>query len=266
MSLLRLITFRKQQSKPVWTPAQIPTALWLDASDNSTITLNGSNVSQWNDKSGNGYHVSQQAVAKQPPYGVLANQQNNLNTISFDGINDELRRNTEIIGNASSQKHIFLAGKWLSSAVEDIPIAIGGTADNHLKMRCFYRTTNSTTFGLEIFNGGVAEPSFNPINGNFNTFYGRFPVPNSNTYEIGYNGTIVSKTGPFPQPIQAGVIVGGWQTVAPYFTAINVGEIIICDALTVSDRQKIEGYLAHKWGLTANLPAGHPYKTIPPYV
>ena len=26
------------------------------------------------------------------------------------------------------------------------------------------------------------------------------------------------------------------------------------------ERQKIEGYLAHKWGLTANLPSAHPFK------
>ena len=26
-------------------------------------------------------------------------------------------------------------------------------------------------------------------------------------------------------------------------------------------RQKIKGYIAHKWGLTSNLPANHPYKT-----
>jgi hypothetical protein len=29
-------------------------------------------------------------------------------------------------------------------------------------------------------------------------------------------------------------------------------------------RQRIEGYLAHKWGLEASLPAGHPYKTTGP--
>jgi hypothetical protein len=33
---------------------------------------------------------------------------------------------------------------------------------------------------------------------------------------------------------------------------------------TTLERQKVEGYLAHKWGLTANLPADHPYKVNPP--
>jgi len=32
-------------------------SLWLDAADSSTLTLSGSNVIQWNDKSGNGNHA-----------------------------------------------------------------------------------------------------------------------------------------------------------------------------------------------------------------
>jgi hypothetical protein len=45
----------------------------------------------------------------------------------------------------------------------------------------------------------------------------------------------------------------------------KVAEIIMCSsALTDANRQRIEGYLAHKWGLIANLPAGHPYKTVGP--
>jgi hypothetical protein len=34
--------------------------------------------------------------------------------------------------------------------------------------------------------------------------------------------------------------------------------------MTTADRQRVEGYLAHKWGLTANLPADHPYKNAAP--
>lgn len=34
--------------------------------------------------------------------------------------------------------------------------------------------------------------------------------------------------------------------------------------LNTADRQRLEGYLAHRWGLTGNLPGGHPYKTTPP--
>ena len=39
-------------------------------------------------------------------------------------------------------------------------------------------------------------------------------------------------------------------------------EFIATDNL--SDREKIEGYLAHKWGIESKLPAGHTYKTSAP--
>ena len=48
---------------------------------------------------------------------------------------------------------------------------------------------------------------------------------------------------------------------------IEIAEAIcINSALPTTDRQKLEGYLAHKWGLIANLPSGHPFKTTPPTV
>jgi hypothetical protein len=34
--------------------------------------------------------------------------------------------------------------------------------------------------------------------------------------------------------------------------------------LTTDDRQKVEGYLAWKYGVQTNLPAGHPYFSSPP--
>jgi hypothetical protein len=57
--------------------------LWLDASDITTITESGGAVSQWNDKSGNGFNVSQGTGAAQPTTGSLT--RNGLNVLSFDG-------------------------------------------------------------------------------------------------------------------------------------------------------------------------------------
>ena len=39
----------------------------------------------------------------------------------------------------------------------------------------------------------------------------------------------------------------------------NIKEIIISSPSSDSDRQKIEGYLAHKWHISNNLPTSHPY-------
>ena len=45
----------------------------------------------------------------------------------------------------------------------------------------------------------------------------------------------------------------------------GIAEIIWTDkSLPDFEREKLEGYLAHKWGLEANLPSGHPYKSSPP--
>jgi len=47
--------------------------------------------------------------------------------------------------------------------------------------------------------------------------------------------------------------------------AADFGEIVALNrAISSSERQKLEGYLAHRWGLTANLPSSHPYKSIAP--
>ncbi len=57
--------------------------LWLDSSDLSTITKDGSNkISQWNDKSGLGNHATQGTGTKQPTW--TASQLNSKPTVYFD--------------------------------------------------------------------------------------------------------------------------------------------------------------------------------------
>lgn len=72
-----------------FNPLSLSPALWLDASDTSTITSSGSpaKVSQWNDKSGNGRNVTQPTGTAQP--GTGSTTQNGLNVLTFDG-NDAL--------------------------------------------------------------------------------------------------------------------------------------------------------------------------------
>lgn len=38
------------------------------------------------------------------------------------------------------------------------------------------------------------------------------------------------------------------------------------EELSLADIEKVEGYLMHKWGLEANLPAGHTYKSAAPTI
>jgi hypothetical protein len=45
----------------------------------------------------------------------------------------------------------------------------------------------------------------------------------------------------------------------------DLGELLIFNIeLDLNDIKKVEGYLAHKWGLTSSLPSNHPYINNPP--
>ena len=45
----------------------------------------------------------------------------------------------------------------------------------------------------------------------------------------------------------------------------EIAELLVFDKeLNTVTREKVEGYLAHKWGLEENLLPAHPYSTVPP--
>ena len=62
--------------------------------------------------------------------------------------------------------------------------------------------------------------------------------------------------------------IGGWfNNNTQQATNIDIAEIVFYrSALNSTGRNIIEGYLAHKWGLTSNLPGNHPYKNAVPIV
>jgi hypothetical protein len=52
---------------------------------------------------------------------------------------------------------------------------------------------------------------------------------------------------------------------APNVAGNHIGEILLYNAaLSTIERQQVEGYLAHKWGLQGSLPTSHPYRSIKP--
>ena len=103
-----------------WTPADLGSSslgLWLDAGDAGTITLNGSTVSQWNDKSGNNRHVAQATATKQPLYAN--NILNGLSAVSFDGSDDSLFASAATI-TLSQPVHRFIACKFLTKTSKSV--------------------------------------------------------------------------------------------------------------------------------------------------
>jgi hypothetical protein len=86
---------------------------------------------------------------------------------------------------------------------------------------------------------------------------------NTSTSLLSYvNGTALdAKNGSTSQT--TGVILG-WNNSNQFWNGL-VGEILIYNSvLTTKQRQVVEGYLAWKWNLQAQLPAGHPFLNRPP--
>jgi hypothetical protein len=82
---------------------------WYDASDLSSMTISNGNISQWNDKSGNGIHVSQGTGSRQP--NILLNYVNGRHAVSFsDSTEDNLSSGNQPTSGSSSAT-IFFVGK-----------------------------------------------------------------------------------------------------------------------------------------------------------
>jgi hypothetical protein len=61
---------------------------WFDGSDSASMILSGSSVSQWNDKSGNGFNAAQATAANKPT--LVSSVLNGKSIVRFDGSNDFL--------------------------------------------------------------------------------------------------------------------------------------------------------------------------------
>ena len=74
-------------SQPGFLPSRLPNLFQWCSCRRSPITLNGSNVSQLNDLSGNNNHWVQATASRQP---LFTNQIANANIMTFDGVNDRM--------------------------------------------------------------------------------------------------------------------------------------------------------------------------------
>ena len=244
-----------------WTPTQISTSLWLDASDASTITLNGTTISQWNDKSGNSRNVSQANSALQPLYtlGGL----NSLNIADFDGANDVL--NGLAVSNfvTNNSYSAFVVGLARTIATNDgsgyFNEAFYGDAGGYIAM--YLRSSN--LIGAYNWDGAnkVATNAYTP-----NTVVIGYSELSSGSIRIRTNGgsetaTVSSNTASLSGAIQ----IGRNYNSDTFCLDGKIAEVIFTNAaLSTTNRQLIEGYLAWKWGLASSLPNDHPYKNAAP--
>ena len=270
----------------LWTPADITTALWLDASDASTITTVSGAVSEWRDKSGGGYHFSQATAARRPLLTTAG--LNGLNTVTFDGVNDTLLAGDVLddvwTGNGFDIHVVFkvnsftqtseLLGKNASGADASRQFSFRVLLTGKLGLITFYTLgTSAYTFvngstGLVANTWGISSASYiNTGTGTANTTQRiSLWVNGNNEAEAVYDwaGTLGNIQNGTAQ-LALGTIAGTDGTLGQAPFGGQASEVLVMPAVQTTDiRQQVEGYLAHKWGLAGNLPAGHPYKSAAP--
>ena len=263
-------------NETVWNPSMLGPALWLDAADASTITLNGSTVSQWSDKSGNGFHVTQATASLQPTY--QATGFNSQPTVYFDNSGDEMGCDQTSV---SSRGDLFYAAVFqMLSDTQNWSMIVGtntsSASDNDGTLLMQRMSTRSE---IGIHNSGVADTGSTYAVQVTDLFVPRIATAGRSGGVNGDGGTItVTATGP-SQPSYLTQAVQTWQTVEATsriqiggrqqseteFSNSLISEVVVMNRnATTLERQKLEGYLAHKWGLEADLPADHPYKNYGP--
>jgi hypothetical protein len=244
---------------PDWDPSRLSAGTltaWYKA--DSISGSDGDSVSAWADSSGNGHNAAQATSARQPT--LQTNELNSKSVVRFDGTNDIL-------------------------SDSDIAALDVGTGD--IWMACLFKSTDdsavqnifekgATSYGLRVLANGnlqmmMGSTTFAPVQNSGNWSRTEFVLMTasrvSNTNSGFINGSAANITGSTDNGSisNSDVLDIGSRAVGAGAMTGDIAEVLVGGAtLDTNERQKIEGYLAHKYGLEGNLPSDHPYKSAAP--
>lgn len=259
-------------SRP-WLPSDAITtlAVWLDPSDSNSISLDGNGrILQVKDKSGNGNHFAPPSNAS----GLRLTQYNSRNAFLGENGSDTVAR---LVSTTAGLNNLLASDCTLATVSG--ATAYGGSS------------VEQTTFGA-----GTADGSKRAYAGAYsadtsgNNSYSVFARFNTATSGVGLtadaimimlhagsnvtaavNGNLAASTA---SATSFTVTPGAFYVGRPVPASANsvlvarfVGDSIgYFGSLSTSDRQKLEGYLAAKWGLQYRLPSSHPYASSAPVI
>tara|TARA_R110000822_G_scaffold95196_12_gene217869 strand:+ start:3012 stop:4097 length:1086 start_codon:yes stop_codon:yes gene_type:complete len=231
-------------------PTEIPTdnmIMWYDVSDASTITESGGVVSQVNDKSSNGFNLTQSTEAYKPTLSSDAVG----DYISFDGVNDRLINTTMTgYGAITGITKFFVFSKLTTAAAEEMIVQIGSTGRLHYYYQDYA--------GEEIFKaidypgpsfGGVLTWSKSP--NYLNWVYLTKPSPYNYDSELN-DLTWTSAAADAWGPVNFDKIGVGASTIGSNPCSFYLRELIIYEGeLSSTYINLVENYLKTKWNYTS---------------
>jgi hypothetical protein len=220
--------------------------LWLDATDATTITLNGSSVSEWRDKSGNAFHFSQGTSNNQPSYtGTI----NGKAAIVFDGTNDGLDR-LSVTNSTVADATGACAFLVYEVSGTDTQYAAFRTLTNGSGHDRFNSTTFHSYFRTSRFASLTPAP---PSSGKVLLTSSSDVSADTQTLRINGSASITQACATTFAAWRA--LSGGLATWAigydASYLAGSVGEVIVVGrAVAATEIATVEKYLARKWGVT----------------
>jgi len=244
-----------------WTPEESSLFAWYDASDISTITESAGIVSQVDDKSDNGFHLNVLTANKVGPKTGVETL-NNLNVLTWDLPAQVLENNSFAYDQNSKALYFAVIFKCNINNQQDFIIA--GTENtapgNRMSARRRVGFNSIQVLGGSGTGSNIAlsTPQNTANEGEDLLIVVKFNGSNSHIRidgEIKNSGNI--GTNPFSS-LNVGANEGEFSSINGY-----IAELVFFEDSSV--QEKMEGYLAHKWGTSNNLPVSHPYKYQPRY-
>lgn len=264
-----------------WDPSQLSTLSgWWDASDSSTLfdatsggstPTHGTNVKRWEDKSGNGHHALQADNAG-PKLQVTSNTLNSSSVVRFtrttgqlttvmlevaasSDFTPDLLSCMVVMRSTASSPNRGVLGMWNPPAGENYWILVHRGPQNVLN-RVLVRNTSDT--------GNYSSPEATPaVDDNNPHLFGASMETGGNLgcFIDGSAGPTASQ--PDNKSGTNTLKIGSYGGDSTSFDG-DIAEVVIWRSVSTADRENVEGYLAHKWGLAGNLPVSHPYKNAAP--
>lgn len=270
----------------MWTPLNMATVpqIYLDVQDSVVTDVGGfcSAISNLGVMGANG-DFSQATAADRP--AILTAELNGKRVLRFDGATHH------IVGSSTAQKNLFrnISEAWAfiiykkrsadGAGTNRVLISTTRGSGGGARFAAYAGTvttsnTNKPTLGVRRLDADALAmlPAAAAINGSYTiTLHSMsYSTQTGRMYTNGalstQNTTLTSAGSTSDTESPDPVVIGRFSNNTTGNADVDIAAILLGNtALTTDDRQKLEGWAAHKYGLTANLPSDHPYKTAPPY-
>ena len=280
-SMRRRATSSAPPSTP-WAPSDLGfLAWWVDFDDSSTISKSGSTISSLSDKAGK--HSF--SIGGTPT--IITNGLNSRDVADFSGSNEYIQSGSYVNSQVSTSGNHWSVGVFQFHGTNSSQDSFWSVETNQSPKRDYAISSGASnnTWPGELDLDGLTNSRISSTIGNLQQW--NWVSISSFTWAI--VGVFFNKTGN-----QIGVRVNGSNAFNPvndYDNSLQTRQQVrfmrnrssqeldgrMAESVAYARQpgtsgtdmsyfQTAEGYLAHKWGLSGNLPSNHPYKSSAPTV